>query len=129
MKHQYPTIRSLELDIFKTRDEMGKAAARDVAAAMKKYIKAKGKAVMVFAAAPSQNEFLAHLAKIRGLDWARVVCFHLDEYVDLPRNHPNTFEGYLREHLFDLVNPKTVYYLKGMKGNAREVARGSTRAH
>jgi glucosamine-6-phosphate deaminase len=103
---------------------MGKAAARDVAAAMKRYIKAAGKAVMVFAAAPSQNEFLAHLTEIRGVDWNRVVCFHLDEYVDLPRNHPNTFEAYLRAHLFDIVSPGTVHYLKGMKGNAEEVALG-----
>jgi len=124
MQQRFSLQRSLELNIYKSRDEMGKAAAQDVAAAMRKYLKAKGKAVMVFAAAPSQNEFLAHLAKIKGLDWSRVVCFHLDEYVDLPRNHPNTFEGYLREHLFDLVNPKTVHYLKGMKGNAKGVARG-----
>jgi len=123
MKPQYPVHRSLELNVHKTRDEMGRAAAKDVAAAMKKYIKSKGKVVMVFAAAPSQNEFLAHLAKIRALDWSRVICFHLDEYVDLPRNHPNTFEGYLREHLFDLVNPRTVYYLKGMEGKAKEVGR------
>ena len=55
---------------------------------MKKYIKAKGKAVVVFAAAPSQDEFLSHLARIRGIDWDRVICFHLDEYVDLPRKPP-----------------------------------------
>ena len=102
---------------------MGKAAAREVAAALKKYIKTKGKAVVVFAAAPSQNEFLAHLARAPGVDWDRVICFHLDEYVDLPRMHPNTFEMYLREHLFDLVRPKTVYYLKGLRGNPKEVAR------
>ncbi len=123
MKQTFPVRRLLELNVYETRNEMGKAAAKDVAAAMRRYIKAKGKVVMVFAAAPSQDEFLAHLAGMRDIDWARVVCFHLDEYVDLPRNHPNTFEGYLREHLFDLVNPGTVYFLKGLKGNARDVAR------
>ena len=123
MKQGFPVGRSLELNVYKTRNEMGKAAAKDVAAAMKKYLKAKGKVVMVFAAAPSQNEFLAYLSKMRGIDWKRVICFHLDEYVDLPRNHPNTFEAYLREHLFDLVKPGTVYFLKGLKGNGREVAR------
>jgi glucosamine-6-phosphate deaminase len=123
MKQQFPVHRSLALNVYETRNEMGKSAAQEVAAAMKKYLKAKGKVVMVFAAAPSQNEFLAHLVRMRGIDWARVVCFHLDEYVDLPRNHPNTFEAYLREHLFDLVKPGTVYFLKGLKGKAGEVAR------
>jgi len=123
MKRQFPVQQCLELNIHETRNEMGKAAAQDVAATMKKYIQSKGKVVVVFAAAPSQNEFLAHLGRMRSIDWARVICFHLDEYVDLPRNHPNTFEAYLREHLFDLVNPGRVYFLKGLKGNAREVAR------
>ncbi len=123
MKSSYPLTRSLELSVYASRDEMGKAAARDVAAAVKRYLKEKGKAAVVFAAAPSQDEFLFHLSRIKGIDWAEVVCFHLDEYVDLPRSHPNTFEVYLREHLFDLVKPKTVYFLKGLKGNSREVAR------
>ncbi len=123
MKTLYPKTRSLELNIHATRDAMGKAAAQDVAAAMKKYLKAKRKVVMIFAAAPSQNEFLGHLVRMRGIDWSQVVCFHLDEYVDLPRNHPNTFEAYLRGHLFDLVKPGTVYFLKDLTGNAEEVAR------
>ncbi len=123
MKQKFPVHRFLEMNVYRTRDAMGKAAAKDVATAMKKYLKAKGKVVMVFAAAPSQDEFLSHLVKVRGIKWNKVVCFHLDEYVDLPRNHPNTFEAYLREHLFDLVKPGAVYFLKGLKGKAGEVAR------
>ncbi len=123
MKSSYPMILSLELNVYATRDAMGKAAAQDVAAAVKRYLKEKGKVNVVFAAAPSQDEFLYHLSRMRGIDWTKVICFHLDEYVDLPRNHPNTFEVYLREHLFDLVMPKTVYFLKGLKGNPKKVAR------
>ncbi len=123
MKSSYPMTRSLELNVYAARDAMGEAAAQDVAAAMKRYLKEKRKVAVVFAAAPSQDEFLYHLSRTRGIDWARVICFHLDEYVDLPRNHPNTFEVYLREHLFDLVRPKTVYFLKGLKGKPKEVAK------
>lgn len=115
--------RSLELNIFSTRDEMGKAAARNVSLAMKRFIKEKGEVVMVFAAAPSQNEFLTSLSKTKGIDWSRVVCFHLDEYVDLPRLHPNTFEVYLQEHLFSHVHPKAVYFMKGMQGGVEQMAR------
>jgi glucosamine-6-phosphate deaminase len=121
MKTSYPTTRSLELNIYKTRDEMGRVAAKDAAAAMKRYIQEKGKVVVVFAAAPSQNEFLSYLAKARGIDWAKVICFHLDEYVDLRRNHPNTFKVYLREHIFDLVQPKTAYFLKDLEGSPKQV--------
>jgi glucosamine-6-phosphate deaminase len=102
---------------------MGRMAARDVAEAMKRIMKEKGKANMVFAAAPSQNEFLAHLRKDKTINWAQVICFHLDDYVDLPRRHPNTFEVYLNEHLFDYVKPRKIYFFKALKGNPTQIAK------
>lgn len=113
--------RTLSLNIFSTRDEMGKAVARDVAAAMKEYISRKGSINMTFAAAPSQDEFLKYLSEDKTIDWQKVFCFHLDEYVDLPRNHPNTFEVYLRDHIFGIVNPKRVYYIKELEGSPEDI--------
>jgi glucosamine-6-phosphate deaminase len=120
--------RTLALHVLPSRDEMGKTAARDVAGAMKRFIREKGKVTVVFAAAPSQNEFLAHLRKDKSINWARVTCFHLDDYVDLPRNHPNTFEVYLNEHLFNYVKPRKVYFLKALRGNPDQIARQYTGA-
>ena len=122
MKKQFPIQRSLGLNIYGTRNEMGKAAARDVAAAMKRLIREKGKVNVVFAAAPSQDEFLAHLVKIRSIDWSRVTCFHLDDYVDLPRRHPNTFEVYLNDHLFKHIEPRRAYFLKALTGTPDQIA-------
>jgi glucosamine-6-phosphate deaminase len=122
-ENSLPPKRSVELNIFPTRNEMGKAAAVDVSRAMARFIREKGKVNMVFAAAPSQDEFLAHLSKNRRIDWSRVTCFHLDEYVDLARFHPNTFEMYLKEHLFDSVRPGRIYFLKELKGRPAQIAR------
>ena len=122
-REQLSRKQTLELNILPNREEMGKAAAREVSRAMKRIIKEKGKVTMVFAAAPSQNEFLAHLTKNRNIDWSRITCFHLDDYVDLPRYHPNTFETYLKEHLFDHVNPRRIYFLKALMGSPARVAR------
>jgi glucosamine-6-phosphate deaminase len=120
--------RTLELNILRNRQEMGKAAARDVAEAMKRFMKEKGKVNVVFAAAPSQNEFLAHLREDKSIPWSKVICFHLDDYVDLPRNHPNTFEVYLKEHLFNYVKPRHVYFFKALKGTPALIARQYTGA-
>jgi len=120
--------RTLEMNIFPGRQEMGKAAARDVAEAMKRFIRERGKVKMVFAAAPSQNEFLAYLRKDKSIPWSKVICFHLDDYADLPRNHPNTFEIYLNEHLFNYVKPRRIYFFKGLKGTPAEIARQYTEA-
>ncbi len=120
--------RTLELNILPTREEMGKMAARDIAGAMKRFIQEKGRVNMVFAAAPSQNEFLAHLWKDKSLNWSKVTCFHLDDYVDLPRKHPNTFEAYLNEHLFGYVKPRKIYFFKALKGTPDQIARQYTEA-
>jgi glucosamine-6-phosphate deaminase len=114
---------TLELNILPNRQEMGKMAARDVAEAMKRFMKEKGKVNVVFAAAPSQNEFLAHLRKDKSIDWSGVTCFHLDDYVDLPREHPNTFEVYLNEHLFNYAKPRKIYFFKAPKGNPAQIAK------
>jgi glucosamine-6-phosphate deaminase len=121
-KKAWSPKRTLELNILSTREEMGKMAARDVAEAMKRFIKEKGKVTMVFAAAPSQNEFLAHLCEDKSINWSKVTCFHLDDYVDLPRRHPNTFEVYLNEHLFDYVKSRKTYFFKAMNGNPDQIA-------
>jgi glucosamine-6-phosphate deaminase len=127
IKSSMPTKRILELNILPTRDEMGKMAAGDVAQAMNRFIKERGSVNIAFAAAPSQDEFLVHLSTKRDIDWSRVVCFHLDDYVDLPRNHPNTFEVYLQEHLFNHVHPKQIHFLKALQGTPTEIARKYTR--
>ena len=122
-ENQNADKRSLELHVLTTREEMGKAAARDVCRAMKRIIKEKDRVTMVFAAAPSQDEFLAHLSRTKSIDWSKVICFHLDEYVELPRLHPNTFEVYLKEHLFERVRPRALYFMKALKGRAEQVTR------
>ncbi|HOP56478.1 MAG TPA: glucosamine-6-phosphate deaminase, partial [bacterium] len=47
--------------IYKNRDEMGKAAAFDVAERIREIARVKDTINIVFAAAPSQNEFLSYL--------------------------------------------------------------------
>jgi glucosamine-6-phosphate deaminase len=122
-KKAWSRKRILELNVLRTREELGKTAARDVAEAMKRFIQEKGKVNVVFAAAPSQNEFLAHLRKDKSIRWSKVICFHLDDYVDLPRRHPNTFEEYLNEHLFNQVKPRRIYFFKALKGTLDHIAR------
>lgn len=115
------------LRVFAGPEEMGEAGAEDVSQAMRRFIQEKSRVNMVFAAAPSQNQFLASLSRKGNLDWSKVVAFHLDEYVDLPRGHLHTFEAYLKEHLVDLVKPGEVYFIKAMKGNPQHICREYSR--
>lgn len=103
----------LVVKVYETRKDMGCAAAMAVATEMREVISSRGRAVMVFAAAPSQNEFLEALCAIPYLDWSRVTAFHLDEYVGLPEDAPQRFGNFLRERLFERVKPGAVHYLNG----------------
>jgi glucosamine-6-phosphate deaminase len=38
------------------------------------------------------------------LDFTRLRTFNLDEYLDLPKDHPRTFHSYMQKHFFDHVN-------------------------
>ena len=48
-------VDKLNVKVYQTREEMGKAAAEEAAAAIRAAIAAKGEINMIFAAAPSQN--------------------------------------------------------------------------
>ncbi|MDQ0338564.1 glucosamine-6-phosphate deaminase [Caldalkalibacillus uzonensis] len=101
----------LTVNVYANRQEMGEDAARDVAGKMKQMIAEKGRVRMVFAAAPSQNEFLAALSGEDGIDWQSVTVFHMDEYIGLPQGAPQSFARFLRQKLFDLVSPGRVHLI------------------
>ena len=73
----------VDLRIYGTRSEMGKAAAAEAGMVMRGMLAAKDEISCIFAAAPSQNEFLAALIEEEGIDWSRVNAYHMDEYVGL----------------------------------------------
>ncbi len=95
-------VDSLEVEIHETRAFAGRAAARAVASAIADRLAETNRVNVVFAAAPSQDEFLAGLGADPTLDWSRVVAFHMDEYLGLTADHPASFRRYLSERLFRL---------------------------
>jgi glucosamine-6-phosphate deaminase len=97
------TVDALQVVVYEDRAQMGRAAAWGVAQAIAKRQAASGRVNVVFAAAPSQNEFLTGLVAHPEIDWSRVVGFHMDEYLGLDAKHPASFRRYLQEHLFRIA--------------------------
>ena len=113
----------LTVKIFKDRQSMGEAAARAVGKKMKEIISEKGRVSIVFASAPSQEEFLASLVKLEGIEWPKVIAFHLDEYIGIPSDAPQSFRKFLRDRLFSKVDVGEVHYLNGDAEDIEEEAR------
>lgn len=112
-------VDELLVRVYNTRDEMGKAAAYDVSSKIRELLIVRDIINIVFAAAPSQNEFLAYLSK-EDLEWNRINAFHMDEYIGLPLDAPQLFANFLRERLFSKKPFKNVFYINGNVKNPEE---------
>jgi glucosamine-6-phosphate deaminase len=93
--------------------DMGRKAAADASDHIRRAISEQGRAHIIVATGASQFEVLAALVAIDGIDWPRVVGFHLDEYVGLPLSHPASFRGYLKKRLVDRVPFQQFHYIDG----------------
>lgn len=116
----------LQVKIYENRQSMGEGAADDVANKIKELLNQKKELNIIFAAAPSQNEFLAALSKTEGIDWTRINAFHMDEYVGLDPKAPQRFGQFLKMRLFDKVPLHEVYYLDSYTNDVEEICNNYT---
>src|ERR1700730_13476553 len=111
------------LKVFNDRVALGRAAAEQAAAAIRRALAERGNARIVAATAASQLEFLDALTKAPGIDWSRVEAFHLDEYMGLPVTHPGSFRKMLLEQLLQKTGIANYYLLDGDAADPLEVVR------
>jgi glucosamine-6-phosphate deaminase len=103
----------IDVRVLPDKATLGRTAAAEAAALLKGAIARKGQVNVVAATGAAQFEFLAALTATGGIDWSRVVFFHLDEYVGLPPTHPASFRRFLRERIADRVRPGAFHYIEG----------------
>ena len=122
----YLTAGRLAVEVHADRPALGRAAARAVAAHLHGVIARQGEARVIFACAPSQDQFLAALIDPAqcslALDWSRITVFHMDDYVGLTAAHPQSFRFYLREHLLRHVPMGHFHPLPAEEKDAAAVA-------
>jgi glucosamine-6-phosphate deaminase len=106
-------VDNLEIEIFETRQEMGENAAKMVADKIRELQKSQEYINIIFASAPSQNEFLAALSEEKDISWKQVNAFHMDEYVGLPADAPQNFGNFLKVKLFDKIPLNAIFYING----------------
>ena len=116
----------MKVHVSNTRDEMGKTAVIAVEERILKVLKLKEYVRIVFAAAPSQNEFLQYLRNSKSIPWKKVIAFHMDEYIGLQPENPALFSNFLKRNLFDQLNFKEVHLIDGGNNTEEEVLRYST---
>jgi len=113
------TTDKLQVNIYENRNLLGADAAELISGKIRELLDSKENVNIIFASAPSQNEFLANLAG-KPVDWSRINAFHMDEYIGLDKDAPQGFGNFLKERLFEKVNCREVYYLNGSAGDPEE---------
>jgi len=112
----------MEIEIYNTAGELGKAAGKNAGRLLREAIEANGSANIILATGTSQFEILQQLV-FEDVDWSKVTLFHLDEYIGLPVTHPASFRKYLQERFISKVSLKQVNLINGETSPQQECER------
>ncbi len=103
-------------EIHPTRAAMGTASARHFLQRVRHVLATKPVCRVIFGCAPSQDEFFGGLlAETRAEPalWSRLEVFHMDDYVGLSEDAPQSFRFYLQRHLLDHVTVARFHPIRG----------------
>ena len=101
----------LDILVFPDRRSLGEAAATMVGDKIRELLSKKEYVNIIFAAAPSQNEFLQALISDTAIDWQKINAFHMDEYLGLRDGSPELFGSYLKTRIFAQMPFRSVNYI------------------
>lgn len=100
---------ALVVNTYSDPTVLGGAAGAHAAEVIISALKRKPLVRLMLAAAPSQEETLKTLVSIPGIDWSRVECFHMDDYLGLPSDAPQGFGNWLKRVVFTTVTPNAFH--------------------
>ncbi|WP_064975063.1 6-phosphogluconolactonase [Alistipes provencensis] len=113
-------VDKLHVLIYKTRQQMGLAASAHYLQRLEAILAGQPAARAVFAAAHSQDEFLAGLVSAKHAGFDRTEAFHMDEYIGLPADAPQRFGTFLSRAIFDRIPFRKVYLMNSDTGNGQQ---------
>ncbi|NEO28386.1 MAG: glucosamine-6-phosphate deaminase [Kamptonema sp. SIO4C4] len=106
-------VEHLTVQVYPSKQQVAQVAAAATRDYLQQVIQQRGEANIIFATGSSQLRFLQALTALEGIDWSKITCFHLDEYLGLSATHPASFRHYLAEQITTKVQPRQFYYIQG----------------
>ena len=106
-------VDALPVRVFADQEAMADAASAEVAVYLRDVLAQQETVRAILATGNSQIQFLRRLIDLGGIDWSRVVLFHMDEYLGLPADHPASFRRYMKDRVEAMVHPREFHYLGG----------------
>lgn len=106
-------VDELLVNVYNSEAEIAQDAAEIVSKYLYSLLLEQETVRVLLATGNSQLKFLDALVAFGGVDWSRVTCFHLDEYLGIGENHAASFRYYLREKVEKRLYPKEFNYIEG----------------
>lgn len=106
-------VDSLQVRTHPTQADMATDVAREAKQILVDALEHQPTASVIFAAANSQIQSLQALVQLGGIDWSRVVMFHMDEYLGIDALHRASFRRFLRERVEERLKPRAFHYIEG----------------
>ena len=103
----------LSVRVYQEQTDLAQDAAFLAQNYLQSILKQQPIARVILATGNSQIQFLEAITIAKKLDWSRIVCFHLDEYLGISANHPASFRYYLQQKVARQVPLREFHYLQG----------------
>ena len=106
-------VDALCIEVYPTAEAVALAASAKATEVLQAAIENRQQAIAVFATGRSQKQCRHYLTHPAGLDWSKIIGFHLDEYLGIPAEHPASFRRYLKTHLTSQVAMRAFHPIEG----------------
>ena len=109
--------------LCENENDLGTQAASAVGKRIRQLLSSRDEIRIIFAAGESQFAFLEALARERGIDWNRVVCFNMDDFWDTRMPEVYTCGYQTRKQLYDKVGPRKSHLVRFNAADPHEEAK------
>ena len=106
-------VDKLEVQVHPSYHAMSEAATQRFAQVIQQVLAQKQTARAIFAVAPSQYGFQERAAQRGDIDWPRITCFHMDEYVGLDQNDTGSLAKMFYQKLIAPAKPAAFHAING----------------
>ncbi len=103
----------LTVSIAETHEALGVAAADEFARAGTEALAAKDEIAIIMALGAAEEPFFAALRVREDIDWSRITILHVDTYMGIGDERPESGAFRMRKHLLDHVKPKAFLPMRG----------------
>jgi glucosamine-6-phosphate deaminase len=115
-------VEQLTVQIYPDLPHLVRDAVDRLQVYLQQQIAHQGTATIILASGSTQIDFLKAFTAC-DLDWTKITCFHLDEYLGIDPCHPASFQQYMRDLVADRVPVKFHFLDSGANDPIRECRR------